>query len=168
MKKMGFIQGAAVALACLGMFVGQIARAAQPLVTDVALGHGGVLVGKVVDRQGAAQAGVAVRVAQQGEVVATVETNGQGEFQVADLRGGVYQIETSQGVGVYRLWAEQTAPPSANDGVLIVSGDDAVRGNQNGGGLLGVLANPWVLALIVAAAIAIPLALDDDDDDSQS
>jgi hypothetical protein len=70
---------------------------------------------------------------------------------------------------VYRLWAEQTAPPAANDGVLVVHGDDAVRGNSCnpcGGGLLGVLANPWVLAAIVAAAIAIPLALDDDDDAS--
>jgi hypothetical protein len=164
MKKMGFVHGAAVALACFGMFVGQLARAAQPLVTDVALGHGGTLVGKIVDRQGVAQAGQAVRVVQQGQVVAAVETDARGEFQVADLRGGVYQIESAQGVGVYRVWADNTAPPAANDGVLIVHGDDAVRGNQCGGGVLGVLANPWVLAAIVAAAIAIPLALDDDDD----
>ncbi|MBW3599846.1 MAG: hypothetical protein KY475_21565, partial [Planctomycetes bacterium] len=64
MKKIGFIQGAAVALACLGMFVGQLARAAQPLVTDVALARGGVLKGKVVDRQGAPQANSPVRVLQ--------------------------------------------------------------------------------------------------------
>jgi hypothetical protein len=163
MKKMGFVHGAAVALACLGMFVGQLARAAQPLVTDVALSHGGTLVGKVVDRQGAAQAGQVVRVSQQGEVVAVVETDARGEFQVADLRGGVYQIESAQGLGVYRVWAENTAPPAANDGVLIVHGDEAVRGNQSGG-VLGFLTNPWVLAAIIAAAIAIPLALDDDDD----
>ncbi len=173
MRKVSFVQGAAVALACLGMFVGQIARAAQPLVNDVALGHGGTLVGKVVNRQGVAQSNVPVRISQMGQVVAETFTNAQGDFQVTDLRGGVYQIETSQGVGVYRLWAEHTAPPAANDGALIIHGDDAVAGNQcnpcgGGGGLLGVLANPWVLALIVAAAIAIPLALDDDDDDDAS
>ncbi len=32
-----------------------------------------------------------------------------------------------------------------------------------GGGLLGLLSNPWVIGAGVAAAIAIPLALDDDD-----
>jgi hypothetical protein len=147
------------------MFLGQMARAAQPLVTDVALGQGGALTGKIVDRQGASQANAEVRVIQQGQVVATAQTDARGEFHVADLRGGVYQIETAQGSGVYRLWATQTAPPSANDGVLVVH-DDAVSRSQNGGpgGLLGVLANPWVLAAIVAAAIAIPLALDDDDE----
>ena len=167
MKTLRFVRGAAVALACLGMFMGQMARAAQPLVTDVALGRGGVLQGKVVDRQGAPQAKSPVRVLQGTEVVATAETGSQGEFVVADLRGGVYQIETAQTAGVYRLWAEHTAPPAANEGVLLVAGDEAVRGNQSGG-LLGLLANPWVLALIVAAAIAMPLALDDDDDDDQS
>ncbi len=168
MKQIGFIRGTAVALACLGMFVGQFARAAQPLVTDVALAQGGILNGKVVDRQGAAQARVAVHLVRDGEMVAASETDAQGEFHVAGLRGGVYQVETSQSVGVYRLWAEQTAPPAANEGILIVNGDDAVRGNQcgPGGGVLGFLANPWVLAAIVAAAIAIPLALDDDDDQS--
>jgi hypothetical protein len=172
MKSFRIIQGAAVALACMGMFVGQLARAAQPLVTDVALARGGVLAGKIVDRQGAPQAGQTIRVIHQGQVIGTAQTDTRGEFAIADLRGGVYQVETEQGAGVYRLWADQTAPPAANDGVLVVHGDDAVRGNacnpcgSGGGGLLGVLANPWVLAAIVAAAIAIPLALDDDDDAS--
>jgi hypothetical protein len=170
MKSFRMIQGAAVALACMGMFVGQFARAAQPLVTDVALARGGVLTGKIVDRQGAPQTGETVRVIHQGQVVGTAQTDAGGEFNVADLRGGVYQVETTQGAGVYRLWAAQTAPPAANDGVLVVHGDDAVRGAScdpcGGGGLLGVLANPWVLAGIVAAAIAIPLLLDDDDDAS--
>jgi hypothetical protein len=156
----------------MGMFVGQFARASQPLVTDVALARGGVLAGKIVDRQGAPQKGETIRVIHQGQVVGTAQTDARGEFNVADLRGGVYQVETTQGVGVYRLWAAQTAPPAANDGVLVVHGDEAVRGagcdpcGGGGGGLLGVLANPWVLAGIVAAAIAIPLALDDDDDAS--
>jgi hypothetical protein len=140
-------------------------------VTDVALARGGVLAGKIVDRQGAPQTGETIRVIHQGQVVATAQTDARGEFAITDLRGGVYQVETTQGAGVYRLWADQTAPPAANDGVLVVHGDDAVRGNAcdpcgSGGGLLGVLANPWVLAAIVAAAIAIPLALDDDDDAS--
>ena len=41
-----------------------------------------------------------------------------------------------------------------------------VTGGFGRGGSLGWLANPWVLAGIVATAIAIPLASHDDDDDA--
>ena len=43
----------------------------------------------------------------------------------------------------------------------MVKGQNVVRGAN--APILAFLANPWVLAGIVAAAIAIPLALDDDD-----
>jgi hypothetical protein len=45
----------------------------------------------------------------------------------------------------------------------VLPNTNVVRGQFGGGGMLGWLANPWVLAAVVAAAIAIPLALDDDD-----
>ena len=83
MKRLRMIQGAAVALACMGMFVGQLARASQPLVTDVALARGGVLAGKIVDRQGAPQAGETIRVIHQGQVIGTAQTDNRGEFTVA-------------------------------------------------------------------------------------
>ena len=50
-----------------------------------------------------------------------------------------------------------TAPPAAQSAALLVSGSDVVRG-QNGG-LVYWLTNPWVLAGLIAAAIAIPIAL---------
>ena len=37
-----------------------------------------------------------------------------------------------------------------------------------GGGVLGLIANPWFVGAVVAAAIAIPLAVNDDDDDDAS
>jgi hypothetical protein len=49
---------------------------------------------------------------------------------------------------------------------MIAPNQTVVRGQMglgNGGSALSWLANPWVLAGVVAAAIAIPLALDDDD-----
>ena len=45
----------------------------------------------------------------------------------------------------------------------MVNSDEVARANLGNGGLGGMLANPWVLGLIVAAAIAIPIALDDSD-----
>ncbi len=163
MKKFRMLQKFAVALAVVGMMAPQLAFAAPPArsARDIALAKGGVLQGKVVDQQAAAQAGEAVRVLQNGEVVATAKTDAQGRFAINGLRTGVHQIETSATKSVYRLWTPETAPPAARNSVLLVDGGDVVLG-QSGGGILGALANPWVLGGIVAAAIAIPLALDDD------
>jgi hypothetical protein len=39
----------------------------------------------------------------------------------------VYEVAAGQHRGVYRLWAPRTAPPSANRGIMAVSGE-VVRG----------------------------------------
>ena len=39
-------------------------------------------------------------------------------------------------------------------------------GGGFGGGVMGLVSNPWFVGAVVAAAIAIPLAVDDDDDAS--
>jgi hypothetical protein len=177
MKLAKLIRGTVVTMTCLGMLTAQLAQAAQPLVRDVALQTSGVLQGQVLDTQGTPQAGMQVALTQQGKPVAMTQTSQDGRFQMAELKAGVYEIQTPMGVNVCRLWAPQTAPPSAQDGVLVVAGDDVVRGGGacgkgaggkggilggGGGGALGFLANPWVLGGLVAAAIAIPLAIDDD------
>ena len=80
-----------------------------------------------------------------------------------------------------RLWAANTAPPSAVAGFTHVDGAvqrgqctvDSCTGTCGGTcgackgkcGPLGLLMNPWVIGAAVAAAIAIPLAVNDDDDD---
>lgn len=162
-----------VALSCCGLLGGQIAQAANR-IGDVALQPGGLLHGQVLDEQGVAQPHARVTVVHSGEPVAATKTDEQGRFVMSGLSGGVHEIHTGSSGGVYRLWAPQTAPPSAKDAMLIVTGDNIVRSigggpapispAPGGGGWLsglGWLANPWVLAAIVAAAIAIPLAIDD-------
>ncbi len=162
------IRGSMVALACLGLLLPRLAFGATSVPTDrespvidIALGDGGVLLGRVVDAQGAAVSGTTVSLQQGGQEVKRTQTDDQGRFAVTGLRGGVSQIVTAQGGGVLRLWASQTAPPSAEHAALVVSGNGVVRG-QFGGGLLGFLANPWVIAAVVAVAVAVPLALDRD------
>ncbi len=143
--------------------VGQVARAATPetarpaAARDVALQASGLLQGQVLDVQGRPQAGVQVSVTKQGLPATFATTDGDGRFAVLGLSAGLYEVRTPQGGGIYRAWAPHTAPPSAQDGVLVISGEEVVRGGQG----LGFLANPWVMGAVVAAAIAIPLAMDD-------
>ena len=165
MSKMGWLKTAVVTMATLGVCIPQVVWAAdaapKPVVADVALRDGGVLVGQVVNPQGAALEGVPVTLRYQNEAVVTAKTGKDGYFAVKGLRGGTHEIATVSGHGIYRLWAPGTAPPAAKAGVLVVDGDDVVLGQQTGGGggLRTFLTNPLVIAGVVATAVAVPVAV---------
>jgi hypothetical protein len=171
MRLRRFFCGVLVASASLGMVLPQsafaastqLSRPASSAVRDVALHDGGSLTGQVLDASGTPVAGTAVAVIDQGRAVASTQTGVDGRFAIAGVKAGVYEVATSNGVTVCRLWAPRTAPPAAQSDALVVHGDTVVRGAVGGGGVIGFLSNPWVLGGIVAAAIAIPLILDDDD-----
>jgi len=158
-------------LACAGLLAGQTLQAATSVIRDVALQPGGVLSGQVLDEQAVAQGQSRIAVVYQGKPLTVTETDSEGRFELAGLQPGVYELHLAQGGGIYRVWAPRTAPPAAEQGVLLVQDSRVVRGLgapfdgglSNGGGHFGWLANPWVLAGGVALAIALPLALDDDD-----
>jgi hypothetical protein len=158
---------AAVALACVGMTLPAQAMAAVPAtpgqVRDVALGNGGRLEGQVVDSQGQPQAASEVTVWQNDQQVAATQADADGNFAFTGLRSGVHQVAAGQGASVLRLWAPQTAPPAAGDRALVVSDQSVVRG-AGAAGFVNFVTNPWVLAGVVAAAIAIPIALNNNDD----
>lgn len=159
MRIKSLFRNATVALALVGMIAtptvyaagsgtARMKSAPAVVATDVSLSAGGVLVGQVVDSQGAPQAQQQVRVLHQGQLVASAMTNEAGRFTVRDLRGGVHQIETVNGGSICRLWAPQTAPPAAQQAAVVVTGKDVVRGQSDGeygpairgaivGGLLG-------------------------------
>lgn len=139
----------------------QPGAASGAVIRDVALHPGGQLRGQVVDAQQHPCVQIPLRVIRVSDQapVATAQTDGQGQFAVSGLTGGVYRVETPAGAAVYRLWAPNTAPPSAIASALVVQGDPAVRGNLGAIGWLG-----WTLiGLGIAAAVAVPLILDDDD-----
>jgi hypothetical protein len=66
---------------------------------------------------------------KDGKVIATAMTDTNGEFAVAGVIPGVYQIESPHAGGVYRVWAQRTAPPAAKSGVLMVGDTNVVRAN---------------------------------------
>ena len=154
------IVGLAFASLCLlttGWAAGATALPA-PQIADVALRDGGVLVGQMVNGQNAPQSGVRVSLQDvQNREVAAAVTDHQGSFAISGVRGGVYQVVTSQSRQVYRVWSPGIAPPSAQQGVLLVTPGQTVRGVLGDGTGIG----PWGGALIgagIATAVAVPVA----------
>jgi len=171
MKNTQFFRGFLVAVAAVGIGLPSATwaaeSAAKPAVVDVALRDGGVLVGQVVNPQGAAMEGAPVTLRYQNENVVTTKTGKEGYFAVKGVRGGTHEIVTTSGHGIYRLWAAGTAPPAAQPGALVVAGQDVTLGQQcppdgNAGtasGLKRFLTNPLVIGGVVATAIAVPIAV---------
>jgi hypothetical protein len=151
-------------LAVLGTCIPQIACAAAPTtpaVVDIALSDGGVLHGRVVDLKGSGVVNTGVSVKAQDREIARATTTADGRFSVQGLHAGVYRLAANDSQGVYRFWATNTAPPSAQRSAIVYTADqgNAADGGSGRGTLKMFLAHPIVLAAIVATAIAVPVAL---------
>ncbi len=130
-------------MACLGMVIPQaaVAEAVQSTqrktsALDVSLHGHGALVGQVVDAQGKARSGVSVVVLKQGKELQRVKSDAKGRFVASGLKGGFYQLATSNGQIPVRVWSKEMAPPSASEGALLVDGA-VVRGQCNCGPTAG-------------------------------
>lgn len=166
MKLATIFKGLVVSVAVLGICLPQSLLAStpvkqSPVVVDVALGQGGVLLGQVIDPNGTVKANVPVSLSLGDRELAKAKTDTNGYFAFSGLRGGVYQVVAAKGVAAYRAWAERTAPPTAEKGALVISGQDLMRGqyHHTAGWLKYHLANPWVVAGIVATAVAVPVGI---------
>jgi hypothetical protein len=173
------VRAAMISMATVGVCLPQLCFAAPPpppapAVADIALADGGTLHGRVVDLQGAARVGVDVSIRAQDREVARAKSTAEGQFSVQGLRGGVYQVAAGQGQGVYRLWATNTAPPSAQKDVIVYTqccpdqcqpqcqpcpGQGCDPCCEKPGVLKCLLTNPIIIAGVVATAIAVPVAL---------
>ncbi len=138
-----FVKGAAVSLATLSMVFPQAqlmadgpqspARAATKstraaAVPDVALTTGGTFSGRVVDHAGKVLEGAQVTVRQGKTEVGKTVTDKEGLYSFKNMKGGVYQVASGNTEGVFRVWAEKTAPPAAKEHALLVMGDKGARG----------------------------------------
>ncbi len=172
MKRSKLFRRVPVALACWGMLLSASALAggvATPAKTstipadgsiDVALGDGGTLVGQLLTPQAAARPHVRITLRQGGRQAASTVTDGSGTFRLAGLRGGTYQLVAGDAAVVCRLWAPHTAPPAAQPVALLVWDGRQVLGQYGHVPALKTwLANPWVVAAIVATAVAIPVGI---------
>jgi hypothetical protein len=152
MKTGRVFRGVAILAATFGICLPQVAIASMPTpaVVDIAMADGGVLHGQLIDLQNRGVASVPVSVKAKNQEVARTTTTNDGRFAVQGLRGGVYQVAAGQGPGIYRLWTAKAAPPSAQKNAIVYT---------QGGGAKMLLANPIVVAGVVATAIAVPVAV---------
>jgi hypothetical protein len=157
MKAGRFVRGTMILLATVGVCLPELALAASPptppAVIDVAMADGGVLHGQVVDLQGGNATGLPVSVRSQDKEITRTTTAKDGRFTVQGLRGGVYQVAAGEGQGVYRLWTAKAAPPSAQKNAIVFT-----QGILGGGPKM-LLANPIIVAGVVATAVAVPVAI---------
>lgn len=173
-KGMQLVRVAMIALATVGVVLPQapaLAAGKAPTVKMVAAGtvfdinmKGGVFAGRVVDHTGAAIEGAEVIVKQgQKEVTRTV-TDKSGSFAAANLKNGVYTVQSGNTAGTFRAWSEGSAPPSAKPASLLVMGENNARGqigSIDGDNLLMTAAIGGVaIAGLVTGIVAINKAND--------
>jgi len=145
-------------------------------VRDVELGPNGMLAGQIVNAQGQPVARTTVTLKNQTVRLRTI-SDPRGQFQFSGLTGGNYHLESDQGGQLCRLWKNGTAPPKANQKILLVQQNGPVALGQNcGSPVCGspvrggadrakrLLTHPLVIGGLVAAAIAIPVAIHNADD----
>lgn len=121
--------------------------------------------GALVDKAGNGVEDAPVVIGQKGKLIKELRTDSEGRWQLANVEPGVYQVISHGSAAVYRVWSAENAPKNAKAGIIHQVDPEVARGGGPNP-LLNALTNPILIALLIAAAIAIPLALDDDDDDA--
>lgn len=168
MKRQGSLARLAVAIATVNLMLPlpntqamqpPAHKAAAPthsVVRDVALEAGGRLRGQMLNSEGQPIVGQQLVILQNGKQIALATTDQEGRFTASGLHGGLFQVLIPGTLYVCRGWAAGTAPPVANDQLLVITSDLVQRGQRPFSSLLG---DPVMIGLMVATAITIPLAI---------
>jgi hypothetical protein len=125
-------------------------------IVDVALDAKQRLHGQVVTPDGIPVADISLALRQRGELIGESEADSNGRFQFAMSRGGVYELVVGDQPAQLRLWTAQAAPPGCARQLVVVHGD-VLRGQS--GRFPYTQVNPWLVAGVVAVAVAIPVVL---------
>lgn len=139
----------------------------RPRVPDIRLDARNTLQGVLVSPQGTPLPNRSVTVFRPDSPKAVVRTKSdrQGRFQIAGITPGIYHLRVEpDSLATVRVWEAKTAPPSARDQLLVVVGNQMVRGQQRVDELL-TIDDKLVVGGMVAAAIAIPIAIANSDKD---
>ncbi len=118
-------------------------------IADIALTGEGVLNGLIVGGEGQPLAAIPIKMTQDDITVVETATDQLGQFSVSSLRGGVYELQVNDDRVNVRVWAPQTAPPTATAGFTYVLGsvqrgqctEDSCTGTC--GGTCGAVVARW-------------------------
>lgn len=154
-------------IASVPLLCPQLAHALEPqqktraaTAPDVVLTGQGMLQGRLVNRNGQPLANSAVVVTAGQRRIAT-KTDANGFFQAELKTSGLYAVSAAGGVITCRAWSTRTAPPVAQQGILLVSDEQTLTAQ----GPRGFFTNPIVIGGVIAAAVGITIAVASDDDD---
>lgn len=166
MSGLRFLKRAAICLAAMGIVLPQApamadsatrpaSKVQKASLPDVCLTTGGTLSGRVVDHTGKVLEGAQVTLSVDKKEVAKTVTDKEGLYSFKNLKGGVYQISSGNTDGIFRVWAEKTAPPSAKEHALLVMGENGARGQFGCCDPTLVILTVGVIAAVVLSAITL-------------
>jgi hypothetical protein len=165
-----FMKGVVVSLATFGVVCPQTqllaegsqaairssAKASEGKATaDVLLTRGGTLSGRVVDHTGKAIEGAQVTVRNGKKEITKTRTDKEGVYSFKNIKSGVYEIHSSNTVGTFRVWTDQTAPPATKEYALLVMGENGARGQFGAVDPTLVLLTGGIIASVVLGAITL-------------
>lgn len=170
MPVLKLVRGAAVILATLGVVMpmpslqaadsNQKVRPVASVAADVSKLADGQFAGRVIDHTGAVVEDAVVVIRQAGTEVGRAKTDKEGMFTVPNLKAGTYQVSSGTTEGLFRVWNEQAAPPTARKNALIVLGHNGARGQYANcdecppGGWCGFRSIDPTIALMTAGIVA--------------
>lgn len=134
--------------------------AAGAPLAEVVLLPGGAMSGTTVNADGRALQDVPVLLVQQGQVVASVRSDPTGQFTLIGVPEGIYEVVAGDGHQWVRLWAQPTAPPVAQQRLMVVANGGAVRGQFRPTNTYEWFEiKPLVGYTVLAAVIVVPIVL---------
>ena len=163
------LRGVAVSLATLGMMVPQarvfadstsakaVTSRPAPInqIPDLVLTDNGTMSGRVCDHGGRVIEGATVTLKQDKKLIGTTTTDKDGVYSFKNLKPGVYNPSCGNTEGVFRVWSQKVAPPSAKEHALLVLGENGARGQFGGADPTLILLTAGVIATTVLSAITL-------------
>jgi hypothetical protein len=143
--------------------VGNQLSSKSPELRDVRLQDAGRLQLRVIDEAGKPEPDQLVRVFYQNSVIAETRTNASGSAVILGLRPGIHLVATGGRMSAYRLWTQQSAPPSAINAPAVVISEQSIRGQYGYGP--GPMMAPGMLATGVTAAAVVAVLVGKDNGD---
>jgi len=117
----------------------------------------GTLSVKVLDCRGKAMPEASLKLAnEEGKALRTVKADKEGKCTLKDLEAGAYKLLVA---GRVILPFTVSDKAKVTDLIVVVPARPRYAAGQFGGGFGAFLSNPWVIAALVATAIAVPVAI---------
>lgn len=153
---------------CFGVLLsGPVMAGSNGIIKDIELSKNGTLFGKVYTPQGVVVPDAIVQLRYQGTTIAAAKSNANGQFAIANVRGGAHEVVIGTLNNPVRLWANGAAPAKSLSGLVVRADQTIVRGQEycnetpgtSGFGLLDVI----TLATVGAAVGALVISIDNND-----